>query len=200
MDVSPYSLPHHDTGRDHAHPFDGPDVIDGIMQSTRDTIVFARFSDGSTEFYWGGYEGNSHDPLDLIAGVRRRDPQAQVQVYDRNRSNRYQMMGPTDDQFGAGWYVLCDLDAGPVPWGQPNFRPAFPFKPPTDPRLVRAYRIFWHDHHPLEVTGVDCDTGLFVPLCQVYYVLGPRDEDAAPFRTDRVARLDPSRVRPTHQF
>lgn len=176
-------------------PHEEPGVLAGIGQDQPWIIIIAQFSDGSTACYWSTGEVS---PETLIHAVRLRDRQATLHVYQRNDSPRYPMVGLPTEPFGFGWYVLADLADGPVPFGQP-FQPK-PKGPPRDPRLVKAERIYWHDHHPLEVVGTDCDTGERIERCQLYYILGPREEDATPFRTNKAARLEPARVRPTRQF
>lgn len=180
-------------------PFDGADVVNALAHDTPEVIIIAQFPDGSSACYWSGYHGATTNPETMVKAIRSRDRQAVVKIYQRNDSPRYQMPGPTGEQFGEGWYVIADLAMGPIPWETP-FYGFGPSGPPKNPRLVRAERIHWHDHHRLEVTGTDCDTGEHIDLCQVYYVLGPREEDAAPFRTDIAARFTPARVHATRQW
>lgn len=184
------SFPPSPDDTDRVTPIEGADVLSRIVHDHPSPLIIAQFSDGSTACYW------SHEttPEMSIRAIRRRDPAATFQIYDRNRSSRYHMVGPGNDQFGEGWYCLVDLAAGPIPHDQP-FYGFGPWGPPQDPRLVRAERIHWHDHHRHEVTGIDCDTGEHIDLGQVYYVLGPQEEDAAPFRTNLEARRQPGRFR-----
>lgn len=171
----------------------GSDTLSQLIQRHPFYLVFAQFSDGTSAGYWG--RGVSVEGM--IRQIRRRDPGAVVRIYQENLSVRYQLVTP--GEYGAGWYVIVDAATGPIRWGHPDAARR-PYGPPHDPRLVRAERMVWHDHHPPEVTGVDCDTGERWDTYPVYYLLGPREEDAAPFRHDKAARFKPSRVHPTPQF
>lgn len=171
----------------------GSEALSRFIQRHPFYLILAQFSDGTSAGYWG--RGVAVE--DIIHQIRRQDPAALVRVYQENLSVRYQLVTP--GEYGEGWYVIVDAATGPIQWGHPDAARR-PYGPPQDPRLVRAERVVWHDHHPLEVTGVDCDTGERWERYPVYYLLGPREEDAAPFRHDKAARYRPADVRSMMQF
>lgn len=135
-------------------------------------MIVAVFTNTVELFFVGGHS-DSYSPnvQETCAAIKQRDSHARLFFYERRHTLQYLMQGPDPAVFGQGWYLLC--------------------APEESPRLVVADHVIWQKSRQLVVSGTDLDTGAPVHSVNILYVLGPDEKDAAPFRENLTARLEP---------